>query len=184
MSDEFNRLNVEQRIGIERDAIMLFNNPLDNNDKLCLSQIHNIKRNKKIGAYAPHKAVLLLAVLELMEEGIITSNRIELNEELKKRFVSIWSKHVPRSCIFKSDIKSPFKHLDAEPFWTTHNSKCATLYDAMYKAFNDNQSKEQIRRSLLEMIVTQSTSKLVSDNQIILLSIFAPTTSSILTLYA
>ena len=43
----------------------------------------NLNRNKYQGCYAPHKAVMIMAVMELLKSGHITSNVILLDKELK-----------------------------------------------------------------------------------------------------
>lgn len=64
---------------------------------------------------APHKPVLLLAVMQGMEEGWISQNRIELSPELVGTFKAIWSGLV------KTDhspiIAQPFFHMRGEKFW-------------------------------------------------------------------
>ena len=47
----------------------------------------NLRTAKKLGLPAPHKAVLLLSVMELVETGVIIGNRIELSERLEKTFL-------------------------------------------------------------------------------------------------
>jgi putative restriction endonuclease len=45
--------------------------------KDCFSTLHTAKSK---GFFAPHKPLLLLSVIDLVERGIIRSNRIELSE--------------------------------------------------------------------------------------------------------
>lgn len=73
-----------------------------------------LRRDNKFGG-APHKPVLLLAVLELIRKGQIQTNRISITPELVMEFKSIWSKvvitpHTPNFAL-------PFFHLKTEPFW-------------------------------------------------------------------
>lgn len=41
----------------------------------------NLNRNKYKGCYAPHKAVMIMAIMELVESGHITTNVIHLDKE-------------------------------------------------------------------------------------------------------
>jgi len=64
---------------------------------------------------APHKPVLLLAVLRGFEEGWITGNRIELTPELVGTFKSIW--HTLVTTGHSPLIAQPFFHMRGEKFW-------------------------------------------------------------------
>jgi putative restriction endonuclease len=65
---------------------------------------------------APHKPVLLLAVLAEIEAGSIIGNRIYITPELVARFRDVWSR-VVRNPSFKPDFFLPFYHLKGEGFW-------------------------------------------------------------------
>lgn len=43
------------------------------------------------GYKAPHKAILLLAVMSLVESGDLVNNKIEFSEALRARFRDIWA---------------------------------------------------------------------------------------------
>lgn len=74
----------------------------------------NRATNKSIGK-APHKPVLLISILQQVQSGIITSNRIFITPELVLAFKSNWKLLVdtPHICTFSL----PFFHLNSEPFW-------------------------------------------------------------------
>jgi predicted restriction endonuclease len=44
---------------------------------------------------APHKPLLLLSVLDLFEQGRITTNLIELTPDLGEMFTRFWTRIVP-----------------------------------------------------------------------------------------
>ena len=69
------------------------------------------------GKAAPHKAVLLLAVINLVERGSISSPVVELSDELVNEFKSLWKEKLPPSCPFTCDISKPYFHMQHEPFW-------------------------------------------------------------------
>lgn len=69
------------------------------------------------GQKAPHKAVLMLAVIDLIEEGAIDSPFVYLTDELIKKFNTVWKYYVGDSPLFKPDICKPFYHLRHESFW-------------------------------------------------------------------
>ena len=69
------------------------------------------------GMNAPHKAVLLLAIMELVEAGVIDSPRVELTEKLEAAFSRLWKRYIGTSVIFTPKVVTPFWHLQNEPFY-------------------------------------------------------------------
>lgn len=65
---------------------------------------------------APHKPLLLLAILDLFAEGSIQTNLIELSEELGELFSLYWSKITPQNRLY-GNIAMPFFHLRSDGFW-------------------------------------------------------------------
>lgn len=63
----------------------------------------------------PHKPVMLLAVADLVEEGVIRENRIAWSQELRKRFAEIFDSVRKRDD--KATPENPFFYLRSEPFW-------------------------------------------------------------------
>ena len=67
---------------------------------------------------APHKPILLLAVLDLVARGVITSPFIAVTgdlTELNELFNLYWRRNIPLGQT--SSIAFPFFHLQSEPFW-------------------------------------------------------------------
>lgn len=79
-----------------------------------LHQFAKLRRDTKNGG-APHKPVLLLAVLALVRKGEVFTNRIEISPELVLEFKSIWSKLVITQ--HTANFALPFFHMKSEPFW-------------------------------------------------------------------
>ncbi len=88
------------------------------------------------GIKAPHKPLLLLSILHLVQRGIIVSNRILLSQELVHEFKHLWSRYIGSGddkesfqvsegltldlalrYPFKCSIANPYFHLQHEPFW-------------------------------------------------------------------
>lgn len=80
----------------------------------AFSSLHTAKAK---GYKAPHKAVLLLSIIELVEEGVIASPRIELTDELERKFNEVWHRYLGTSAIFTPDIGKPYFHMQYESFW-------------------------------------------------------------------
>lgn len=64
---------------------------------------------------APHKPILLLAILKSVESKVITSNRIYITPELIMNFRELWSKLVTTK--HQMNFALPFFHMQSEPFW-------------------------------------------------------------------
>ena len=73
--------------------------------------------NKQRGVVAPHKAIMLLSVIDLVEYGVVDSNRIEFSELLEQQFQYNSSRYIGQSDVFQPRVGTPFWHLNNEPFW-------------------------------------------------------------------
>ena len=82
-----------------------------------LNKFSNLHCNKMKGEVAPHKPIMLLSVMDLIEAGFITSNKIEFSEMLEERFKSNWKRYVKTYSVFKPNAGTPFWHLSYDPFW-------------------------------------------------------------------
>lgn len=82
-----------------------------------VDQFSSLKTARVAGKKAPHKAVLLLAIMELVELGIITTPRIELTEKLEETFSRVWKRYIGNSIVFQPKIATPFWHMQNEPFY-------------------------------------------------------------------
>lgn len=80
----------------------------------CFSSLHTMK---KLGKPAPHKALLLLSVIDFVERGIITDCRVPLSDSLEKQFKHNTTKLLGESILFQPKISYPYYHMRSEPFW-------------------------------------------------------------------
>jgi len=64
---------------------------------------------------APHKPLLLLAVLDLLAQGSLTTNLIELTPELADLFATYW--HTVRPPSQRGNLTYPFYYLQSDGFW-------------------------------------------------------------------
>ena len=67
------------------------------------------------GKKLPHKAVLLLGIMKLIEDGTITENRIELDKVVANAFSTCWKKYF--GDVKLPSIWIPFWYLKSESFW-------------------------------------------------------------------
>lgn len=68
---------------------------------------------------APHKPILLLSIIELIDQGDITENKIYITPELVASFKKIWGALVT-SNIWQPRFYLPFYHLNGDKFWHLH----------------------------------------------------------------
>lgn len=93
------------------------------------------------GYTAPHKPILLLAIADLVEKGVICSNRFTLSDEVIDAFAENWGRYIDDGsndtiCLseglsiqtkthypFKRAVETPFYHMHSEPFWRLEKSR-------------------------------------------------------------
>jgi putative restriction endonuclease len=77
----------------------------------CFQKLRSDNRN----GGAPHKPVLLLSIIDLVEDGTIPDHKICITPELVSNFKSYWSELVKtqHNLVFAL----PFYHMSSEPFW-------------------------------------------------------------------
>lgn len=77
----------------------------------------NLNTNNRYSRKSPHKAMLLLTVIEMYEKGLLSDNVIRYDEELKKQFVSVWSKFLNDETEFQPSAYLPYWYMQSESFW-------------------------------------------------------------------
>ena len=118
----------------------------------------------KHGMKAPHKAILILSVIELIEDGLIQSNQILLSNILIEKFKQCWDRYIGNSTVFQADIGKPFWHLQSEPFWKliSHNGTEVTkdnISGSKYSISNlrKNVAYAEIDEELFELLQKEVT---------------------------
>ena len=82
-----------------------------------IEAVKNLKTNNKWGRKSPHKAVLMLTVIELYEKNILMDNEIRYDETLKSTFLKMWNVVLPNEPLFHLDAYLPFWYLQNDNFW-------------------------------------------------------------------
>jgi putative restriction endonuclease len=80
--------------------------------QILLHQLTTLRQAPTKFELAPHKPILLLAVVEGFEKGYLNSAEITINEELLTSFYDIWKLLVTTRNI--PDFSLPFFHLGTE----------------------------------------------------------------------
>lgn len=80
-----------------------------------LNKFRDLNTMRLQGHNKPHKVCILLAVMDLIECGVIHENRIEFNQALKQSFTLHFQRL--RAGNDKDTPDNPFYHLTSEGFW-------------------------------------------------------------------
>lgn len=81
---------------------------------------HLKRGNYRDYGVAPHKPVLMLTLMELVEKGIVLNNRFEANADLVGLFLENWQ--LLTNTKYNPDFTQPFYYLQTDkagsvPFW-------------------------------------------------------------------
>ena len=82
-----------------------------------LEAFRNLRPNIKYGRKSPMKAILLLAIIEMYEDGVLSDNEIVYNETLKDTFLRVWNKVFPEDTALLTEAYIPFWYMQNEDFW-------------------------------------------------------------------
>lgn len=105
---------------------------MSNGLQYYLRKIETLRIGRAHNAPAPHKPLLLLAVLDLIESGEISTNRIEPSPRLVEAFLRYW-KHTG---IGHARVFLPFYHLKTSGFWHLHPRRGKEAVMGSVRAFN------------------------------------------------
>lgn len=80
-----------------------------------LERLYNLRRDRSGGHERPHKPVLLLSIIDLMDRGVTRENAVppskELVEVFKRNFAVVQQRND------QPTIQNPFFHLSGDRFW-------------------------------------------------------------------
>ena len=144
--------------------------------ELYTKLILNMNRAKIRGELAPHKPVLLLAIMDVVEDYIqqgdietILNQPIPFRPLLESKFIEEWHRHV-RSENFKENFRTPIVHMQNEPFYQlikrgkykqTYVSTIETIEyyfkgigidDKLLLLMIDSNARVELRKLLIELI--------------------------------
>ena len=93
-----------------------FIEPVNNNTNASYVEIfRNLSTGVQNGKKLPHKAVLLLSILTLVENVTITENKIHLDKIIANTFASTWGEYLHNTKT--PSVWIPFWYMKSEPFW-------------------------------------------------------------------
>jgi putative restriction endonuclease len=80
-----------------------------------LERLYSLRRDKRGSHERPHKPVLLLAILDLLDRGLLKKNEIRLSPDLVTTFNRYFD--VVRQGDDQPSIENPYYHLCGDGFW-------------------------------------------------------------------
>jgi putative restriction endonuclease len=124
-----------------------------------LARLAHLKLDKARGDPAPHKPLLLLAVMDMIESGRQTSAVVPLSAELTYQFLTYW-RIVAHRRKTAPDIRLPFHHLSGDGIWEPLDAqqqpsvdrkltRFARFTDPAFRLFLDPGFRAQARRVLI-----------------------------------
>ena len=77
----------------------------------------NLKTNYRYSRKTPHKAILLLTVIEMYETNVLSDNVIVYDDVLKRTFRKVWERSLPNESLYHPEAYLPFWYMQSEGFW-------------------------------------------------------------------
>jgi putative restriction endonuclease len=125
----------------------------------ALHRLATLKIDRARGNPAPHKPLLLLAILDLIDADRLTLPTIPLSAELTYQFLTYW-RIVARRRKAAPDIRMPFHHLSGDRIWDPLDAQLqpspdrkltrfARLPDRVVSLFADQSFRDKARRVLV-----------------------------------
>ena len=81
------------------------------------------------GRKLPHKAILLISIMHLIETGAIEENKIPLDKRISSAFISTWKNYFNVAKVPSAWI--PFWYMKSEPFWHFKAAESEELLSAL-----------------------------------------------------
>ena len=130
------------------------------NQQYWLHKLARLRIDRARGNPAPHKPLLLLVIMEMVEKGEIASREVTLSPDLVFRFSMFWSVVVQRRKQ-PPEVRLPFHHLGSSGIWQpltadgkpSPDKKLTTkvrLDQSFFEYLTDEKFRDQARRLLID----------------------------------
>ncbi len=114
-----------------------------------IDQLTHLHVSHARGFKAPHKAILMISVTELIRDLRIGSPVITLSDSLRNKFVGNWRKFIQINTPFICDINMPFPRMGTEKFVVSSSEDSFELDKALFYWMRDQECSEEILASLI-----------------------------------
>ena len=140
-----------------------------------VAQFTSLNTARRMGKSAPHKAVMLISIIDMIQTGLISENEFYFTEALERMFELNWKRYVGDSILFNPTPATPFWHLGGEPFWSLRREDggkigdikttpsagqlksmgiVASLDKDLFTLLQDEQAANQLRLLLVDTYLT------------------------------
>lgn len=115
-----------------------------------IDQLTSMNVSNRDGYKAPHKAILMLSVIDSVQAGHINSSEIRYDAQLENIFNENWSRYIQIQTRFICNIWMPLKYIGSEPFVisATHDSFRIDL--DLFRLLQDPESTDTIVGAIVE----------------------------------
>lgn len=126
-----------------------------------IKQFSSLHTAIKKGKPAPHKAILLLSVIDLIASGKLQTTAIQINDELKQRFKQNWRTYVNDGREGGSSlIRTPFTYMNSEPFWDlTHGGARAQIDKRLFDLLRIEENQHTLRDILVSKYLNREATQ-------------------------
>ena len=114
-----------------------------------LEYLTHLKVSHSGGFKAPHKAILMITVAELIRDGIIGSPVIVNDDPLRNTFTKNWYRFIQINTPFICKIDMPFAHIGTEKFVVDSSISTFEINRELYFLMQDVESSEKIISTLI-----------------------------------
>lgn len=97
---------------------------------------------KRMGKTAPHKAVMLVSIIDMIQVGLIKENEFYFTEVLQRSFSLNWKRYVGDSLLFKPVAATPFWHLELDGIIFEEGLKSEQTVAFINQCFREAEVKE------------------------------------------
>lgn len=101
------------------------------------------------GFKAPHKAILLITITEMVRDGYLASSEIEENNLLKAFYNQSWSRFMQINNPFTCNVDMPFQHIGSEPFCEQLAYNKIRIDDELFELMSTQEDSQAIITTLI-----------------------------------
>ena len=114
-----------------------------------ISQFSKLKVSSSGGFKAPHKAILLITITEMVRGGYFDSPQIVNNSLLKSFYEKNWHRYVQINTPFVCNVSMPFQHIGSEPFCNQLTSTRISIDEDLFNLMRMQEDSEEIITTLI-----------------------------------
>ena len=139
------------------------NEPIEESALIKYSRLFSSMKNREDGDdYAAQKALLIIAIGNLIQKHKITSNEIALNDDLLMEFADVCIDNVGTASSY--NIAIPYYHLMDEPFWNLI-PKVWAVHEDIEDDTNSEPTYEYIERTYACSLIDHDLYELLSSEE-------------------